>query len=62
MAMPPESEPDAWIVSIRVSAAPGDNTSKELGHYKVLKRTANVVETVMGETVLESLNADGAYH
>jgi hypothetical protein len=49
MAMKPESELDAWTVSIRVAAAPGDNSSKELGHYRVLKRTANVVDIISGE-------------
>jgi hypothetical protein len=48
MGLEPESDGDAWIVSIRVPAPPGV-TSKELDHYKVFKRTANVVDTLTGE-------------
>jgi hypothetical protein len=48
MATKPQSEPDAWIVSIRV-AAPPNTDSEELGLYKVFKRTANVQNVKTGE-------------
>jgi len=48
MAPPGQSEPDDWLVSIRVAGPPNSDT-QELGLYKIFKRTGNVLNVKTGE-------------
>ena len=48
-ASPAQSEPDAWIVSVRIPKRPASEASADKGMFKIMKRTANVINMKTGE-------------